>query len=68
MQEREHLTVTRAPKETYRLLYDLLMDEVDWIREIRKSIPEKMTLYNDINNMEVLTRLEKEETVLKIKP
>ena len=46
----------------------MLMDELDLIREIRKSIPEKKTLYNDINNMEVLTRLEKEETVLKIKP
>lgn len=44
------------------------MEEVDLIREMRRSFPEKMTLYNDINNMEVFTRLEQEETVLKIRP
>lgn len=44
------------------------MEEVDLIREIRKSFPEKMTLYNDINKMEVFTRLGKEKTVLKIRP
>lgn len=50
------------------MLYNLLMEEVDLIREIRKSFPEKMTLYNDINKMEVFTRLGKEKTVLKIRP
>lgn len=62
------MAVTSATKEKYKLLYNLLMEEVDLIREIRKSFPEKMTLYNDINKMEVFTRLEKEETVLKIRP
>lgn len=61
------MTVTSATKEKYKLLYNLLMEEVDLIREIRKSFPEKMTLYNDINKMEVFTRLGK-ETVLKIRP
>lgn len=68
IQKCEGLTVTSATKEKYKLLYNLLMEEVDLIREMRRSFPEKMTLYNDINNMEVFTRLEQEETVLKIRP
>ena len=37
------MAVTSATKEKYKLLYNLLMEEVDLIREIRKSFPEKMT-------------------------